>query len=683
MSLRVWLNRSAAETLARILVPTQAEPGLLEGDRARMKADLHAIREAVSADPVQVSRVDELAQLLERDAVRVDAVLALARSSGTDAARAALEEGNWKTDRARTRTLTSALAARALETFVAAEAAYASTRRRIQIFRAIGVALVVAAVAWMFRQARAAGRAREAAEEATRLARDRLSDLEGVLDTVPAAVFITRDREGRHVTGNRAARELMRAPDLENLSLLDPPGGAAPPTFRRGGEGISPAQLPLQVSAATGRAVDEGRIEVTFPDGAVRHLLGQARPLHDATGEPRGAVAAFVDVSDLVRAEEELRESLERNRELLASARRSELLYREMARHFPNGAIALFDHDLRFLIFDGSQFAIHRDAAGNVGRTIAEIFPPDLAAQLEPPHRDALRGQEGRAEVVIRGRTMELVTRPVRDESGDVIMGIAMSQDVTEERALRNQVAVSSRLAAMGTLVAGVAHEVNNPLAGALGSLSSALGQQRDLSAALRGPDPIDRPALADEADEVVDALLDAEVGMDRIARIVKDLALFGRPNPMRTRVRLGDVVTSAMRWLPASVGRLATVHIDDEGAPDVHASAGQLEQVVVNLVSNGARAIPEERRGEVRVRIATSPEGRAVLEVRDDGAGIDRADRERIFDPFFTTRDVGQGMGLGLPICHAIVTAHGGSLTVTSEPGTGSTFRMELPPLA
>jgi signal transduction histidine kinase len=406
-------------------------------------------------------------------------------------------------------------------------------------------------------------------------------------------------------------------------------------------------------------------------------VFGQARPLLDANGTPRGAVAAFIDVTGLVRVEEELRAALERNDALLASARRSELLYREMARHFPNGAIALFDHDLRFLIFDGSQFAIRRDAAGNVGRTIAEIFPPDLAAQLEPPHRDALRGQEGRVEVVIRGRTMEIVTRPVRDESGDVIMGIAMSQDVTEERALRNQVAVSSRLAAMGTLVAGVAHEVNNPLAGALGSLSSALGQQRDLSAALRGPDPIDRPALADEADEVVDALL------DRIARIVKDLSLFGRPNPMRTRVRLGDVVTSAMRWLPASVGRLATVHIDDEGAPDVHASAGQLEQVVVNLVSNGARAIPEERRGEVRVRIATSPEGRAVLEVRDDGSGIDRADRERIFDPFFTTRDVGQGMGLGLPICHAIVTAHGGSLTVTSEPGTGSTFRMELPPLA
>ncbi len=175
--------------------------------------------------------------------------------------------------------------------------------------------------------------------------------------------------------------------------------------------------------------------------------------------------------------------------------------------------------------------------------------------------------------------------------------------------------------------------------------------------------------------------LLDAQVGGNRIARIVKDLALFGRPNPMRTRVKLGDVATSSMRWLPASVSRNATVRVDDLGAPDVHASAGQLEQVMVNLVTNGALAIPEGRRGTITVRISTSDAGGAVLEVHDDGRGIDAATMERIFDPFFTTRDVGHGMGLGLPICHAIVAAHGGALTATSVPGEGSTFRVELPP--
>jgi two-component system NtrC family sensor kinase len=113
-----------------------------------------------------------------------------------------------------------------------------------------------------------------------------------------------------------------------------------------------------------------------------------------------------------------------------------------------------------------------------------------------------------------------------------------------------------------------------------------------------------------------------------------------------------------------------------------VHASAGQLEQVVVNLVTNAAFSIPDGSRGKVTIRIFTSEAGWAVLEVRDDGKGIEPAILERIFDPFFTTREVGQGMGLGLPICHAIVTAHGGSLTVESLPGQGSTFRVELPPV-
>jgi signal transduction histidine kinase len=377
----------------------------------------------------------------------------------------------------------------------------------------------------------------------------------------------------------------------------------------------------------------------------------------------------------------ELEAVLDDNERLLAATRRSEILYREMARNFPNGAIALFDRDLRFLVFDGTQFAIRRDASSNVGRTLFEIFPPGVAARIAPVHRDAIEGREGRIEAEINGRNIQIHACPVRDETGAVIMGIATSQDVTEERSLRTQLAVSSRLASLGTLVAGVAHEVNNPLAGTLASLATAIEEQRTISAQLRGGGLLDREGLAAASDEVVEILLDAQVGGDRITRIVKDLALFGRPNPMRTRVRLGDVVTASMRWLPASVGRVATVRVDDLGAPDVHGSSGQLEQVVVNLVTNAAHSIPEDRRGEVAIRISESESGGAALEVTDNGQGIDPATMERIFDPFFTTREVGHGMGLGLPICHAIVTAHGGTLTATSLPGKGSTFRLELPP--
>jgi len=114
-----------------------------------------------------------------------------------------------------------------------------------------------------------------------------------------------------------------------------------------------------------------------------------------------------------------------------------------------------------------------------------------------------------------------------------------------------------------------------------------------------------------------------------------------------------------------------------------VVASAGQLEQVVVNLVTNAANAIPEGRRGEITIRTGPGTEGMVRLEVSDNGPGIPPELREKIFEPFFTTRTEGTGTGLGLSICHVIVKAHGGKLTVESEVGKGSTFRVELPAVA
>jgi len=677
---RVWIQRGGNEFLGELLGLPSTEEGLAAGDRFRATAELEALRELVDGDPVQLARVDELTTLLDRRIVSEDAAREAFRTSGTAGAVAVLEGAGWTEDRQRIRAVTASLLAKAREDFRIRDAEYGSTMRRARIALVASLILMFGTVLYLLRQLRAAQRSRVQAVEASALARQRLADLEGVLDTVPAAVLIARDPECREIRGNRFAEVLLRAEPGSDLAPVAPGDGLRGARFHRNEVVVPARELPLQLAAREGVAVESAQLDLVHGDGAPRHLLGTAHPLRDPSGTLRGAVGAFVDVTEMVRVAHELLATLEENRTLLTSARRSELLHREMARNFPNGAIALFDHDLRFLIFDGTHFALPRDAATNVGRTLSEIFPPELAAQIEPVHREALQGSAGRTEVVINGRNVEIRASPIRDDSGTVIMGIATSQDVTEERALRTQLAVSSRLASLGTLVAGVAHEVNNPLAGALGSLATAIEEQREISRRVRGTGPLDRDLLARQVDEVVEILLDAQVGGNRISRIVKDLSLFGRPNPMRTRVRLGDVVTSAMRWLPASVGRNATVRVDDLGAPAVHASSGQLEQVVVNLVTNGAFAIPEGRRGEVTVRIFPSATGGAVLEVRDDGTGIDPAVMERIFDPFFTTREVGHGMGLGLPICHAIVAAHGGTLTATSVPGSGSTFRVELP---
>jgi signal transduction histidine kinase len=123
-----------------------------------------------------------------------------------------------------------------------------------------------------------------------------------------------------------------------------------------------------------------------------------------------------------------------------------------------------------------------------------------------------------------------------------------------------------------------------------------------------------------------------------------------------------------------------ATVRVENGGAPDVLACPGQIVQVVVNLLTNAARAARPGRPSLIIARIGPGSPGMARLDIIDNGEGIAPHVLPRIFDPFFTTADVGEGMGLGLSTCHAIVTSHAGSLTVTSDVGRGSTFRVELP---
>jgi signal transduction histidine kinase len=119
---------------------------------------------------------------------------------------------------------------------------------------------------------------------------------------------------------------------------------------------------------------------------------------------------------------------------------------------------------------------------------------------------------------------------------------------------------------------------------------------------------------------------------------------------------------------------------VERRDVPEVLGSPHQLEQVVAHLVENGALSMPDGRRGTVVVRVGSTPGGRAFVEVTDDGKGMEPEVLRRVFDPFFTTQGVGGGTGLGLSIAHAIVTAHGGTIQATSTPGSGSTFRVEIP---
>jgi signal transduction histidine kinase len=416
----------------------------------------------------------------------------------------------------------------------------------------------------------------------------------------------------------------------------------------------------------TGRFFYELRID---PVGQPRRwLMARGRVIRDAEGNPARIMGSVVDVTERKQAEESLR--------------RSERLYRTVTDHYPHGVVVLFDPDMRVVVAGGRRPVV-ADPAGIVGKRPSEFAPPETAAALEGAYAEALAGRTGHVTLRLHGRTVELSTHPVPDETGRVVLGLAMSEDVTERLALQSRLAVASRLAAVGTLVAGVAHEINNPLTAELADQGVALEIVRDAARRLREAEPIDRAAEARALDAAAEALLEAQEGGQRIARVVKNLGAFGRPDPERNRVRLIDLVADAMRWLPATVAKVARLQVEDGGAPDVMASGGQLGQVLVNLVTNAANAIPASRRGLIVIRTSLSPGGLARLEVKDDGVGIEPENLERVFEPFFTTHrtGAGKGMGLGLAIAHAIATAHGGTLTVESDVGQGTTFRLELPP--
>jgi signal transduction histidine kinase len=219
-------------------------------------------------------------------------------------------------------------------------------------------------------------------------------------------------------------------------------------------------------------------------------------------------------------------------------------------------------------------------------------------------------------------------------------------------------------------LAASVAHEINNPVAGVL-NLSMLMKR-------LVKEDGVPHARL----DEFRGYLDDVVSETSRVGRIVSDLLAFSRrPSPHREPADLNEIIRRTVSLLDHKL-ELAAVRLDlalAEGIPAVMCDASQIQQVVVNLVSNGVEAT--QSGGTVSVRTASLESGGAVaFEVSDTGSGIPEEMLTRIFDPFFTTKEEGQGTGLGLAVSYGIVVAHGGEIEVESRVGVGTTFRVILP---
>jgi CheY-like chemotaxis protein/two-component sensor histidine kinase len=226
-------------------------------------------------------------------------------------------------------------------------------------------------------------------------------------------------------------------------------------------------------------------------------------------------------------------------------------------------------------------------------------------------------------------------------------------------------------MASVGILAAGVAHEINNPLAAVIANLE------------IGGQDLRKLPEVAAAPSRVLEALDDARDAAARIRTIVRDLKLFSRNDEQRaSAVDVAGVIKSTLRLCWNEVRHRARL-VEDYGAvPRVLADEARLGQVIVNLVINAAHAIAEGDHDNNSIRVGTSvdPQGRVVITVADTGAGIPEAARDRVFTPFFTTKPAGVGTGLGLPICRRIIRSFGGEITFDTESGKGTQFRVVLP---
>jgi PAS domain S-box-containing protein len=399
--------------------------------------------------------------------------------------------------------------------------------------------------------------------------------------------------------------------------------------------------------------------------------------LVDDAGRVIGVASMIDDITERHQAEHALR--------------RSELRFRALIEHAPD-ALAVYPPDDRRLVYANPAFA------SMLGyEAPREILGHPIDVYVHPDDRTIL-DRRWASLIEARGMLPAQEYRMLRKDGGivqaefvsmiiefdDKPHVIAFSRDLTERRQMQARLLLADRMVSVGTLAAGVAHEINNPLAYAMTNLEAV--------SARRLPARVDRlRSLGGEAAAVgedlaqLGAMIDvARDGCERMRDIVRDLRTFtrGADEDRRAAVDVRRVLDASINVAWNEIRHRARLVKDYRDVPVVLANEARLGQVFLNLLVNAAQALQVGDAAEnvIRVSARGDESGHVVVEVSDTGAGIPPEHLARIFDPFFTTKPVGVGTGLGLWICQGIVTALGGQITAESTPGGGASFRVSLP---
>ncbi|MCP5066028.1 MAG: response regulator [bacterium] len=409
--------------------------------------------------------------------------------------------------------------------------------------------------------------------------------------------------------------------------------------------------------------------------GVLGAILAPTRPLDK---DRRRFIGDLADVIALVLANLRLRDQQRDHTEALDAERR---LFREMIEAVPEG-ILLTDYEGRVQVVNRhlcEQFGIAEPELW-VGRLEREITLLVMSRIAKPIRDSIVRDVETFSanrelsfdpfEVQIDGESgtiLLLSAQPVRAHDGHHLGRVWVSRDVTEERRMGERIQHAERMQTFGTLAGGLAHDFNNNLTAILGNAEL-----------IRSEFAADAPSL-----EMLD---DLEQAAEHCADLTRGLLTFARQDPadsvpVEMKAAVAEVQTLLRPSMPPGVQLMVEV---DETAGWVKADAPQLRRVLTNLIVNARDAMARE--GQIRVEARRLQDGKEPAELEllviDDGLGMDTDTQNRIFDPFFTTKEKGRGTGLGLAIVYSIVERHGGSITVSSAPGLGSTFRVTWPAL-
>jgi two-component system NtrC family sensor kinase len=375
--------------------------------------------------------------------------------------------------------------------------------------------------------------------------------------------------------------------------------------------------------------------------------------------------------SDLERIEsmtDLLSVSLE-NAELVETLRKTEWRFRTLFRAAPDAVFTVLQSGRIREANDAVREITGLEPRLSVGREIVDLVADEDRPPLQSALDATLAGRASRVEVAFR-----------RDDGGTTsrrLVAVAMSRlpeaeppallliarDVTTEREMGTRLMEADRLAAVGELVAGVAHEVNNPLT-SISAFSQLLLRDESLTESQRDSLDVIRSETA------------------RASQVVKDLRAFARRSaPQRELVDMNDIIarTLRLRGYQMTSNQISVESELCSDLPHVAGDARQLQQVCLNLVINAVQAMTPMGCGTLCV-LTHHTDGRVVIDVRDTGPGIPDSAKARIFEPFFTTKDEGEGTGLGLSVSYGIIAAHGGTIEAVETSSSGTTMRVTLP---